>query len=125
MKILLVDDTAMMLAMFAIYLSDLGHEITTAKNGTEAALQWEQNGPFDAVVTDVRMPWADGIFLLQYFAGMKEPPRCYVHSTDDYYDWKGGQLDLKAIGNLFPFAEFHEKINFTGEVDIFLASVAA
>ena len=63
-KILVVDDDAEMRDAIAFDLRKRGGTIFTAANGSEA-LAIALESPIDIVVSDVRMPGGDGIFLLQ------------------------------------------------------------
>ncbi|AMV37110.1 sigma-54-dependent transcriptional regulator [Planctomyces sp. SH-PL62] len=65
-RVLIVDDEASICWAFGEYLGDLGHEVavaSTAEEGLEAARQ----GPFDAVVLDVRLPGLDGLSAMSAF----------------------------------------------------------
>ncbi|MHB8907972.1 MAG: sigma-54-dependent transcriptional regulator [Syntrophales bacterium] len=64
MKILLVDDELTMRTVLSETLTRCGYDIETAGNGTEA-LQKFQSGRFAAVITDVKMPKANGLDLLR------------------------------------------------------------
>lgn len=61
-RILVVDDKENMLKLFAKILGE-GYDIATANNGTRA-LALLAGQPFDVVVTDIRMPDADGFQIL-------------------------------------------------------------
>jgi len=63
-KILVVDDAKVMREMVAAVLSDKGHEITKAGDGTEA-LELVRNGLLvDLVLSDINMPQMNGISLV-------------------------------------------------------------
>ncbi len=62
-RILVVDDKENMLKLFAKILGD-SQELTTAADGVRA-LSLVATQPFDVVVTDLRMPGADGFELLK------------------------------------------------------------
>ena len=63
-KILVVDDEQSMRDFLAIMLTKEGHEVVTAKNGADA-IKAVQAEIFDLVITDVKMPGADGIDVLK------------------------------------------------------------
>jgi two-component system response regulator PilR (NtrC family) len=63
-KILVVDDEQSMRDFLAIMLKKEGHEVVTAGNGGDA-LKAVQAEIFDLVITDVKMPGADGIEVLK------------------------------------------------------------
>ncbi|MHB8875406.1 MAG: sigma-54-dependent transcriptional regulator [Myxococcaceae bacterium] len=62
-KVLVVDDKENMLKLFAKILSE-GYELTTAGDGARA-LSLVAAQKFDVVVTDIRMPGADGFEVLR------------------------------------------------------------
>lgn len=67
-KILFVDDDRGILTMVEQYLAAKGYDITIADNGHKA-LEMIQEGAFDLVFTDLKMPEFDGLELL---AAIKE-----------------------------------------------------
>ena len=64
MRILVVDDEKIKRVTLADDLATQGHDVVAASDGEEA-LEYLQNGPFDVVVTDLKMPKLDGIELLR------------------------------------------------------------
>jgi two-component system, NtrC family, response regulator HydG len=63
-SVLVVDDSAEMVATLARYLGDHGWEVHTALGGAEA-LQLFAREPVDVVLTDLRMKGTDGIDVLE------------------------------------------------------------
>jgi DNA-binding NtrC family response regulator len=61
-RVLVADDKENMLKLFAKILAD-GYEVETAEDGARA-LSLVATRPYDVVVTDIRMPGADGFELL-------------------------------------------------------------
>ncbi|MCP3428106.1 sigma 54-interacting transcriptional regulator [Opacimonas viscosa] len=64
MKILLVDDDTSLLRLMTIRLEQSGHEVL-ATNHPVQALQHIQQGYFDVVLSDLRMPEIDGLRLFE------------------------------------------------------------
>ena len=64
MRVLVVDDEVKNAELTALALRDGGHE-TEFVSGGEAALERMAAAPFEAVVTDLRMPRMDGLELLR------------------------------------------------------------
>ena len=65
--ILVVDDKEMMRDSLQATLELAGHEVVTAENAMDALSQMEQF-PFDAVITDLKMPKMDGLAFLDELA---------------------------------------------------------
>ncbi|HET9131598.1 MAG TPA: response regulator, partial [Terriglobia bacterium] len=63
-RLLVVDDDIQMLSALEAALRRKGHVVETASNGLEAVAKLE--APFQAVITDLRMPGMDGIELLDH-----------------------------------------------------------
>src|SRR6266849_9992647 len=59
-----------MLSALESALRRKAHPVETASNGIDAASKLE-NSPFDAVITDLRMPLMDGLELLQHVRRIK------------------------------------------------------
>lgn len=63
-KILVVDDERRMCESLQTLLSKVGYEVTTAEE-SEEALKRIKNDSFDLVITDIKMPKADGLEILK------------------------------------------------------------
>lgn len=62
MKILIVDDDATSRIVLEATLKKLGHEVSVAKNGFEAMVQFDQ-GHVSLIISDMVMPELDGLAL--------------------------------------------------------------
>jgi DNA-binding response OmpR family regulator len=63
-RILIAEDEQALCAMYARALSTDGHEVETAYDGSDALdVLTREQGRFDLLLTDVRMPIMDGIAL--------------------------------------------------------------
>jgi len=71
-KILIVDDSPVVLAMLEDALVGMGYAVTAATNG-QAGLQKIEAGKFDLVITDLSMPVMDGIGFVK---AAKQLPNC-------------------------------------------------
>ena len=64
MRVLVVDDEIKNAELTALGLRDAGHQVDFVQRGGEALARLEPD-PYDAVVTDLRMPPPDGLALLE------------------------------------------------------------
>jgi two-component system response regulator MprA len=60
-RVLVADDDPELLAAVADALARLGFDVVRATSGSELIEQLAEEGPFDLVVTDVSMPWMNGL----------------------------------------------------------------
>ena len=63
-RVLVVDDEKSMRDLLAITLQKAGYEVTLAEGGA-AAIEAIRRDPFDAIITDLRMPKVDGLQVLR------------------------------------------------------------
>lgn len=63
-RVLVAEDEEAVALLIDLDLSESGYQVTCASDGAVAAAQLESH-PFDAVVTDVRMPNLDGVGLVR------------------------------------------------------------
>ena len=63
-NILVVDDEPGSLKFISYFLRKDGYQVTEARDGAEA-LDLIENSRFDLVLSDVRMPGVDGVWLLR------------------------------------------------------------
>ncbi len=71
-NILIVDDEPYVREMLCEALAREGHKTSTAVNGLQALQALDEQGPFDVVITDYRMPILDGRELTKAVLGRKE-----------------------------------------------------
>jgi CheY-like chemotaxis protein len=71
MRILVVDDSSPHRRLLTALFGRAGHDVVTASNGV-LALEALEQGPIDAVVSDVRMPKMDGFQLCR---AIRQDPR--------------------------------------------------
>lgn len=63
-RVLVVDDEEFLRSIVRERLEIAGYSVKEASNGSEALAMLESGGPFDVLLTDIRMPVMDGITLL-------------------------------------------------------------
>src|SRR5690349_10639267 len=75
-RLLLVDDDEEACRLLSEVLEREGYEVVRALSVEEALLELDRAGPFDATLTDLRMPGASGFDLLR--AARERDPRALV-----------------------------------------------
>jgi DNA-binding NtrC family response regulator len=112
LRVLVVDDEVKNAELTALELQDAGHEVAYV-NGSEPALKKLETMPFDAVISDLRMPPPDGLALLGQvrkrwphvrfvlmtaYATIESARKALKEGAYDYVDKEGEFRDeLKAI----------------------------
>lgn len=64
-NILVIDDEEVLSRILSRALNQIGFNVDTAKDGTEGIVKFN-NEIFDLVITDIRMPGADGIDVVRH-----------------------------------------------------------
>ena len=74
-RVLIADDDVGMLASMAQAMAQLGYTVVRAESGAQFVDQLADEGPFDLVVTDIAMPWMDGLNAIRSMriAGLATP----------------------------------------------------
>ena len=60
-RVLVADDDPLQLRVVGEVLTHLGLDVVEASNGAELIARLAHEGPFALVITDIRMPWMDGL----------------------------------------------------------------
>ena len=109
MKILVVDDEALLVKGIRFNLQNEGYEVITGSNGLEAVQQVKEQNP-DLVVLDVMMPEMDGLTACSKIREFSDVPIIVLtaktddmdkligfdHGVDDYLTKPFNILELKA-----------------------------
>ena len=117
MRVLVVDDEVKNAELTALALRDGGHEAEFVNAGAVALTRMAE-APFDAVVTDLRMPRMDGLELLRELHH-RWPAAVLVMMTA-YGDMETGRRAIRDGA----FAYVHKEGDFAGEIAAHLARAA-
>jgi len=90
-RVLVVDDRPSSRRQIGRELRRRGHEILEACDGAEAIDQFERHGP-SAIITDMRMPRADGFDLLEAIRARSDIP---VYCVTAFPEWDLALLAVK------------------------------
>jgi len=95
-RILIAEDEEALCAMCARALNSVGHEVETACDGSDALdLIKREDGRFDLLLTDIRMPIMDGIALS--LAVARDYPELTILLMTGYADQRERAHGLDAI----------------------------
>lgn len=95
-RILIAEDEEALCAMCARALSSDGHEVKTAANGSDALdVLTREEGRFDLLLTDIRMPIMDGIALA--LAAVRDFPDLTILLMTGYADQRERAFGLEAL----------------------------
>jgi two-component system response regulator MprA len=105
-RVLVADDDPELLATVAEELSRLGFVVTSACSGADLVDQLVSEGPFDLIVSDVSMPWMDGLKALRSIrtTGLATPIIVMTALTDQGIPDLVRALGPRAILLRKPFA---------------------
>jgi two-component system cell cycle response regulator CpdR len=95
-RILVAEDEDPLRALVARAITDLGHTVVTAFDGADALdIITRENGGFDLLLTDIRMPLMDGIALALSVA--RDHPNIVILLMTAYADQRERASNLEAL----------------------------
>jgi two-component system, cell cycle response regulator CpdR len=95
-RILIAEDEEGLRSLVARALALDGHEVVTANDGAEALdLLTSEDGAFELLLTDIRMPVMDGIALA--LAAARDHPRLAILLMTGYADQRERASNLEAL----------------------------
>jgi two-component system cell cycle response regulator CpdR len=95
-RILLAEDEEALRALTARALTDAGHQVVTAVDGADALdIITREQGHFELLLTDIRMPLMDGIALALSVA--RDHPQIIILLMTAYADQRERASNLDAL----------------------------
>ena len=95
-RILVAEDEDPLRALVARAITDLGHTVVTAFDGADALdILTREQGRFDLLLTDIRMPLMDGIALA--LATARDYPNIIILLMTAYADQRERASNLEAL----------------------------
>lgn len=104
-KLLLVDDELTLLKMLSWRLESVGFTVNTAASAEEALEKYHQEQP-DLIISDIRMPGKDGIYLITEIQSCDPLMPCVVMSG--HSDFEVEEIAKKLVNCNF----IRKPINF-------------
>lgn len=110
LRILLVDDEALVRAGTAMMLDELGHVVIEAGSGKQGLELLTEDGAIDFLITDFNMPDMDGMEMID-LARKSRPEICVVLMTGyEADDPRFAQLDATSLGKPFGLDDLEQAI---------------
>lgn len=104
--LLVVDDTGTWLTRVMKLGEEMGFFVLTAAGGNMAMNLLDKYPEITAVITDVQMQPVDGMEILQFLFRCETQPKTLVHSSEQTYRPRGGEVcDLEEWVTKY-FGEF-------------------
>lgn len=85
LRVLFVDDEAMIREVMRIELPRMGHDVTVCESG-EKALEVIETGSFDAAIVDLRMPGIDGWQVVDQLREVSPDTQIIIHTAHGNLD---------------------------------------
>lgn len=85
LRVLFVDDEAMIREVMRIELPRMGHDVTVCESG-EQALEVIDSGSFDAAIVDLRMPGIDGWQVVDHLKKVSPDTQVIIHTAHGNLD---------------------------------------
>lgn len=110
MRVLLVDDDALISMSTAAMLEDLGHEVIEANSGQNALEILRAGQPVDLMITDFAMPGMNGAQLA--LETRRLFPQLPILLATGYAEMpKGANIELPRLGKPYSPTELAREIN--------------
>jgi DNA-binding NtrC family response regulator len=94
-KILVIDDDTPTLDMLELFLSACGYDVIVAENEANGIRMFERENPA-IVLTDIKMPGKDGLFILKTIKEMRPETEVIVITGHGDVDLAQKALELDA-----------------------------
>jgi DNA-binding response OmpR family regulator len=99
-RILLVEDEKTLCLLYEEELSREGYAVTAVTDAA-AALARLAEGPFDLIITDIRMPGKNGIELITQIMGLRKDIPIIINSAyqsykEDFMTWAADAYVVKS-----------------------------
>lgn len=95
-RILVAEDEQSLAELIQVNLVDAGHEVTVAEDGRYALKALMEQGPFDLIVLDLMMPWADGFDVLANLGESRPKVLVLTAREDEYTEDRARSMGVDA-----------------------------
>ena len=114
LSVLVVEDEEIIRTQLAHYLERFFQRVVSASDGVAGLARLREEGPFDIIISDIRMPKMDGIEMMRIITEVYPDQKFIIasaHSDSSYF------LDLISMG-VFPY--IIKPINYTQLIGVLL-----
>ncbi len=104
-RVLVADDDPGLLEAIVDYFDELGADVVRAENGAELLARLAEQEPIDLIVTDISMPWMNGLHVVAAarHAGVGAPVIVMTALDDARLDEKIEELGQRVVLLRKPF----------------------
>lgn len=99
-SVLIVDDEVALCELFAIYFEMEGFKVLQANSGNEAIEVLKKHPTINFIITDVKMPDGDGVFLLKYVK-QNCPPELKIIMLSGFTDYPEDEFSNMGAAAFF------------------------
>jgi CheY-like chemotaxis protein len=110
--ILVIDDEKGILQLIRQALTRFGHNVETAVNGQEGIEKFD-DGDFDIVITDIRMPGVDGNGVVRHIRNSKRQSIPVIAISGTPWQLEANTFDM-VLPKPFPLKKLVDSIRFFG-----------
>ena len=106
--VLVIDDEKGILQLIRLALTKFGHNVETATNGQEGIRKFD-DGSFDIVITDIRMPGIDGNGVVNHIRKSEKQSIPVIAISGTPWQTESSAFDM-VLAKPFPLKELVESI---------------
>ena len=106
--VLVIDDEKGILQLIRQALTKFGHNVETAADGQEGIRKFD-DGSFDIVITDIRMPGIDGNGVVNHIRKSERQSIPVIAISGTPWQMEGNAFDM-VLAKPFPLKELIESI---------------
>ncbi|HET9833710.1 MAG TPA: response regulator, partial [Vicinamibacterales bacterium] len=111
LRVLVVDDEALIRWSLAELFTDVGYDVTEASDGASAVHEAEEGEEFDAIVLDYRLPDSNDLHLLEQIRHLQPQAAVVMMTAFGTAEITAGALKLGAYQVVSKPFDVHDMVN--------------